>query len=151
MNQLVIKIIAILFSALVVLAFTYWLGSTMDDRKPEILATETINRMNNIDSALQIYKAEKGRITLGDFNRDTNPTGMPVFKPLVEEGYLMEQALETSWDYDPQTGNVQKYLGEDEMAKRSCAMVNHMRHQTPEDLEPPTCDNNPNNLSCCLQ
>lgn len=150
MNQLVIRIIAILFTASIVVAFTYWIGNTVEDRKPQILATETINKMNNIDSALQIYKAEKGKVVLGDYNPDTNPTGMPVFQPLVDEGYLKEQALDVNWNYDTKNGYVQKNLGNDALAERACSKINNMRNGTPEDLEPPLCSNNPDNLVCCL-
>tara|TARA_B100000073_G_scaffold348228_1_gene365814 strand:- start:378 stop:836 length:459 start_codon:yes stop_codon:yes gene_type:complete len=150
MNQLVLRIIAIIFSASVVVAFVYWIGETMENRKPEILATETINQMNNVDSALQIYKSEKGKVVLGDYNETTNPNGTPTFKPLVDEGYLKKSALDLNWNYDTQNGYVQKTLGKDELAKKACSRINHMRNGTPEDLEPPKCDNNVNNLLCCL-
>ena len=151
MNQLVIRIIAILFTASIVVAFTYWIGSTVEDRKPEILATETINKMNNIDSALQIAKSEKGEIVLGDYNSETNPNGTPVFQSLVDDGYLKKEALDNSVNYDAKLGKTKKILGNDELAKRACSKINNMKHGTPIDLLPPDCSINPNNLSCCLE
>lgn len=151
MNQLVIRIIMILFSASIVVAFVYWVGETVDDRKPEILATETINQMNNIESALQIAKSEQGKIVLGDYDSNTNPNGIPVFQSLVDDGYLKKSALDDSINYDKELGKTKKVLGKDELAKRACSKINNMKHKTPIDLLPPDCSINPNNLSCCLE
>lgn len=150
MKNLITIIIAIFVSGLIVTAFRYLFGDSFKERTPDVMAINTINKVNEIDAAIQIYKAEHGQLLLGDYDPVTNPTGTPTFQALVDEGLLKEDALKNNWGYAASEGLVQRNLGTDEMAEAECSAINHIKHKTPKDLAPPSCESNPLELSCCL-
>lgn len=147
-------IFAIILGILVTVLSLVLIGKGYSDYKLKTEVTSKLNQVREIQVAISAYNAEKSALKLGNFNPEENVNGLNVFQPIIDSGFLKpiinEDIVDFRWFFNRNILNIQQKLGDDENSLEKCKMLNFRNNGTDLELEPPTCESNPDNLICCV-